>query len=279
LYVDKTKHIFENIVGAKGTYFFLARNRRTGKSLICSAIGEMFLGNKKLFKDLWISKDNVWDFEAEKRPVIHLDMSTVVGESKAVFVVLLKDELLSEAKKFGIADLDDNLPVQAILKKLIAKLKEKSGKPVVVIIDEYDAPVTHLLGNLEELTKVQNTLSEFYGVLKGIDADLRLVYITGILKFSSMSLFSKLNNLRDLTFEVNAGTMVGYEEHEIRETFPRAGLQRRQSLAGNGRSPTQDHALGRYDRARGEDFRWPHRSRERAALQRGWAGTCVGGKT
>ena len=221
VYVDKTKHIFENIVGAReGRYFFLARNRRTGKSLICSTIGEMFMGNKDLFKDLWISKDNVWNFEAETRPVIHLDMSQVVGKSKAVVVVKLRQVLMEMAGYAAIAHIDFTLPVQTILKLLIARLKEKSGKEVVVIIDEFDAPITELLECPDELKKVQDMLSYFYGVLKGMDSDLRLVYITGILKFSSRSLFSGLNNLRNLTFEVKAGSLVGYEENEIRNYFP-----------------------------------------------------------
>jgi hypothetical protein len=235
------------VVNANDKYFVLVRNRRTGKSLTCSTIGEMFSGNKTLFKDLWISRDKVWDFEAETRPVIRLDMSQVYGETKNNVVDDINYRLKDIATIFDLTNIDFTQSINIILIDIVSELHRKSGKEVVVIIDEYDAPVNKLINNVEELNKVEELLSTFYGILKSLDAHIRLVYITGIMKFSSMSLFSGLNNFKDLTFDMRAGTLVGYTEQELRDNFPHHLEAFRQKLLLNSVDDVVSRLKDKYD--------------------------------
>ena len=218
LYVDKTRILWENILSPwKGPYHFISRPRRFGKSLLCSTLGEAFLGEQSLFAGLYLH--DKWDFAAEKRPVIHLDMSFKGSDLNSI-----KGRISRRLKKIWVkfnlpVPWNEDLSLAAQLEELIEQLHESSGKQVVVIIDEYEAPLLSLLDNPNDQELIRKELSDFYGQLKGLDSHLRLVFITGILKFSDLSIFSGLNNIDDHTFDFQTGTLCGYTEEELRCNF------------------------------------------------------------
>jgi len=223
LYVDKTKEIYNNLLESERKYHFLVRPRRFGKSLLCSTLSNLFGGKQKevLFQDLWIGKSGLWDFAKEEHPVIHLDMSKAAGASSNVekFEESVRDMLENEAISADVHININKKEMKNILLALIKQLKRKHKKPVVVIIDEYDKPILDLINKPKEMEAVRESLQSFYSVLKSEDVSLRLVFITGLYKFTEMSMFSTLNNLRDLSLSLPAGTLVGYTENEIKENF------------------------------------------------------------
>ena len=226
LYVDKTQHIYDNILKKRGEkYFFLVRPRRFGKSLLCSTLANLFLGKSKeeLFKGLWIHDSKVWDFEKEEHPVLHLDMSKVAGvnsnvesfENKVTFMIRRL------AKQHGVNLADAGVEeIEGIFAYILGEIHDKFKKPVVVIIDEYDKPVLDLLDSPEQMEAVRKSLQTFYSILKSEESNIRLVFITGLYRFTELSMFSTLNNLRDISFDINAGSLVGYTEKEILKYFP-----------------------------------------------------------
>ena len=217
IYVDKTEILLNNMVSSdlEAKYHFLARPRRFGKSLLCSTIGEMFLGNPELFKGLYVQ--NKWDFEAEKCPVIHLDMSKLGRDVESILITISR-RLVIVAKKYHVV-LDTSLPINTQLETLIGELSTQFDRGVVVIIDEYDAPVLDLVDNPEQQKIMQEELSVFYGLLKAMDSHLRLVFITGIMRFSQMSLFSGLNNIVDMSLFPETSAICGYTEPELQDNF------------------------------------------------------------
>ena len=223
LYVDKTQHIYDNLLKEKRKYFFLVRPRRFGKSLLCSTLANLFLGkaNEELFKGLWIHDSKVWDFEKEEHPVLHLDMSKVAGVNSNVnsFEIKAKEMLNNILLVHDINLPPVNFPIETAFSYVINKLKLKHKKPVVVIIDEYDKPILDLIDSPEHMEAVRKSLQTFYSILKSEESNIRLVFMTGLYKFTEMSMFSTLNNLRDISFDINAGSLVGYTESEIRIYF------------------------------------------------------------
>ncbi len=215
LYVDKTKYIYNLFRDDK--YFFLARPRRFGKSLLCATLSELFKGNRDVFKGLWIDSS---DWSWQSYPVINLDMSKVAAPTATAADTRkgIVDLLLSNAKKLGIADLVIDTPY-LMFQKLIEKTKEITGKTVVIIIDEYDKPLLDVIDDTPRHIAIHKELSAFYSQLKPAEDNLRFVLITGVFKFTQTSIFSGLNNLNDITFDMSAAELVGYTEHEIRTFF------------------------------------------------------------
>ncbi len=215
VYVDKTKHIYD--IFGNGTYFFIARPRRFGKSLLCSTLRELFAGNRDLFKGLWIDNS---DWQWEKHPVIHLDMTAAAGKTATATEVRkgIVDLLLKNAKILGIADLEKDFPF-LMLKQLIEKAHELYGQKTVVIIDEYDKPVLDAIDDKTRRDAIHKEISDLYSQLKPAEEHLRCVLITGVFKFTQTSIFSGLNNLNDITFDPAAAALIGYTEDEIRLFF------------------------------------------------------------
>jgi hypothetical protein len=215
VYVDKTKHIYD--IFGKGTYFFLARPRRFGKSLLCSTLAELFSGNRELFKGLWIDQRS-WEWA--KHPVIRLDMSSAAGKTSTVADVRTKivNLLQSNATALGLKHIDLAVP-STMFNQLIARAKELYGQNVVVIIDEYDKPLLDVIDDPERRKEMHKELSDLYSQLKPAEENLRCVLITGVFKFTQTSIFSGLNNLNDITFDPNAAAVVGYTEEEVRHFF------------------------------------------------------------
>lgn len=212
IYVDKTACFHELITRQDARRFFLARPRRFGKSLMLSTLKAIFEGRAELFDGLAISKT---DWEWEKYPVIHFNFINAATSSIDEF----KPLLLVETRK-GITEaggtFDAQYPPAANFGQAIDELSAKNmGKGIVVLIDEYDAPVARLLDNPEDAEKVRGMLADFYSQMKDRTGKIRFLMITGVSKFTKMSLFSALSNLTDLSLDDQYATMLGYTEAEL----------------------------------------------------------------
>lgn len=207
LYVDKTRHIFELL---QHQYYFLSRPRRFGKSLLLNTIKEIFLGNKELFKGLWIYDKISW----EPHPVIKISFSNIdyknLGLKTAIDTEL---DLLAQSFNISFNDTEKQNKFRALIKKL------GNEKKVVLLIDEYDKPIIDYLTEIEEAQKNRDVLKNFYSVIKDSDQYIRFLFITGVSKFSKVSIFSDLNNLDDLTLDRNYATMLGWTQDEIEHYF------------------------------------------------------------
>jgi hypothetical protein len=207
LYVDKTEYIYQ-LVRQKGAWF-LSRPRRFGKSLFVSTLDEVYRGNRELFQGLWIDRS---DYEWEPYPVIRLDFNLYPSTTAAELQSNIKRYLTQIAAQHNIALADG--PYYAQFIDLILALSAE--RQVVVLIDEYDKPLINSLHDLKEAKAIRDTLKGFYGILKSLDSRLRMVFITGISKFSRVGVFSDLNNLTDLTMNYAFATAFGLTETEIR---------------------------------------------------------------
>ena len=216
LYVDKTEFVYK--LTRKSGYYFLSRPRRFGKSLLLSTFEAFFLGKRELFKGLAIDRHE--DVEWGEYPVLHLDLNAqdYTKEDDSLYNQL--DSYLSVWEDlYGIVSeiKDPGIRFSAVIRTAYAK----TGRQVVVLIDEYDKP---LLQNLsrerkERQENFRNTLKGFYGVLKSCDPYIRFCFITGVTKFSHVSVFSDLNNLRDLTLLRDYNAICGISESEFTENF------------------------------------------------------------
>ena len=208
LYIDKTQYIYS--LAQKYSCVFLSRPRRFGKSLLASTLHSYFSGKKELFKGLAIEK---LETEWTEHPVLHFDMSLGKHMGKEQLERFLGGRLAFEERKYGI----DN-PAQDIndrLTNLIVTAFEKTGSKVVVIIDEYDAPLLDVVHEDELLPQLRQVMRHFYSPLKACDPCLRLVFLTGITKFSQMSIFSELNNLTNISMDAEYAGICGITEEEL----------------------------------------------------------------
>jgi Predicted AAA-ATPase len=197
-----------------GKYYFMARPRRFGKSLLISTLKEIFKGNKQLFTGLWI--ENQWDW-SQQYPVVHLSFDAI--EYKEMTLAEgLSHELKLIADQHGFKLEASSLKLQ--FRELIHGLNRRQGQ-VVLLIDEYDKPILDYLekSKTEQAKVNQDTLREFYAVVKSADEYLRFVFITGISKFSRVSIFSHLNNLFDITLNPQFSTLLGYTQEELEHYF------------------------------------------------------------
>ncbi len=213
LYVDKTKQIYD-LFARGGKYYFLSRPRRFGKSLLISTLAEIFSGNQEFFKGLWIYDKIKWT----KYPVIHIDFSKIDFGTPGKLEESIKKFLDKTAENHDLT-LGKERTYKESFVELIEKLSVK-GK-VVVLIDEYDKPIIEYVevNKIETAKEIRGVLKQFYSVIKGSDAFLRFVFITGVSKFSKVSIFSDLNNLVDITLMENYSTLLGYTEAELRHYF------------------------------------------------------------
>jgi hypothetical protein len=213
IYVDKTK-LIHDLFARGGKYYFLSRPRRFGKSVLISTLAEIFSGNKELFKGLWIYDKIQWP----QYPVIHMDFSTIDFTSPQKLKDSIKKFLDETAISHGLTLDKDNSDKESFV-QLIKKLSAKGR--VVILIDEYDKPLIQYVeaGEIKTAREIRKVLKNFYGILKGMDAYLRFVFLTGVSKFSKLSVFSDLNNLIDITLVGDYATLLGYTEEELRHYF------------------------------------------------------------
>lgn len=209
LYIDKTEYIYR-MAHTSGTYFFLGRPRRFGKSLLVTTMQSYFEGKKELFKGLAIEK---LEKEWTEYPVLHFDMSGGKHMDKEQLEEYLDYRLQEEEKKWGITK-----PVKGANNRLIDLINtayEKSGKQVVVLIDEYDAPMLDVVHEKEQLDMLRNMMRNFYSPLKYSEAKLRFVFLTGITKFSQVSIFSELNNIINISMSDEYAGICGITKEEL----------------------------------------------------------------
>jgi Predicted AAA-ATPase/PD-(D/E)XK nuclease superfamily len=211
VYVDKTEFAYKLV--EQGKYYFLSRPRRFGKSLFISTLECLFLAKKELFKGLYV--EDKWNWE-QTYPIIRISFSNIGHKEKGLYRAI-DEELNSIAKKYNITFTQD--VISGKFRELIVQLNETRGK-VVVLIDEYDKPIIDFLGdNTEKAIENRDILKSFYSVLKDADPHLKLVFITGVSKFSRVSIFSDLNNLQDLTTNRFFSGCCGITQNELEVYF------------------------------------------------------------
>lgn len=213
IYVDKTEFIHD--LTRKGKYYFFARPRRFGKSLLLTTLKSFFEGKKALFKGLYIDeKEKDWTVY----PVVHLDYSLVdYSTSLEIFKISLLENLQTIARQYDLQL--KNIVIANAFKELILALSEKYNRQVVVLIDEYDKPLVDSLTNEQKFEENRHVLQNLYGTIKGLDGHLRFVMLTGVSRFSKVSVFSRLNNLDDISMNKAYSTMVGFTQTELETYF------------------------------------------------------------
>jgi hypothetical protein len=214
IYVDKTEYIYK-LITEGGGYYFLSRPRRFGKSLLLSTLDCLFKGEKNLFKGLYIY--NKWNWE-ESYPVIKIDFAETQVKSQEELQKELKAIIIETGKKYEYK-YNKEYTINRNLRLLIEKIYELSKKQVVILIDEYDKPILDNIENKKEVEKIREELKGFYTILKGLDRYIRFFLITGVSKFAKVSLFSGLNQLKDISLDPKYGNICGYTQNELEFYF------------------------------------------------------------
>ena len=211
-YVDKTALVYQ--LAQSGQYIFLSRPRRFGKSLLLSTLEAYFQGKKELFEGLAMERlEQDW----AKYPVLRLDLNARRYEDASSLVAILNQHLEQWEALYG-DEKKDRAPEERFA-YLIEKIARATGRNVVVLVDEYDKPLLQAIGNESLQTEYKNLLKAFYGVLKSKDAYIRFALLTGVTKFSKVSIFSDLNNLNDISLSSKFATICGITEEELYTTF------------------------------------------------------------
>jgi hypothetical protein len=211
VYVDKTEYVWK-MVKTPAVNFFLSRPRRFGKSLLVDTLRCYFEGRKELFEGLYIyDKEKEW----RKYPVIRLDLSNGKYYEKEGVHPTINVIIEQQERKFGIGKPDDPMNYDARLTRLIETAYRQTGEKVVILIDEYDAPMLDSINDLELQDYIRNRIRNLFSPLKAQSQYLRFVFLTGISKFSQLSVFSELNNLQQLTFAQEYEGVCGITEEEL----------------------------------------------------------------
>ena len=209
LYIDKTEYVYR-MTHTSGKYFFLSRPRRFGKSLLVSTFKSYFEGRKDLFEGLAIEQlEQDWT----QYPVLHFSMAGGKHMEKEQLERYLRYCLESQERQFGLHS--DSPDPNIRLKNLITTAYEKTGKQVVVLIDEYDAPLLDVVHEDTQLPVLRDVMRNFYSPLKACDPMLRFVFLTGITKFSQLSIFSELNNIKNISMDEPYAGICGITEDEM----------------------------------------------------------------
>ncbi|WP_058615920.1 ATP-binding protein [Tepidimonas taiwanensis] len=212
-YVDKTPYAIKLI--EQGKHYFLSRPRRFGKSLFLDTIAELFAGNRSLFEGLYAEAH--WDWSV-RYPVIRISFAAGRLETREALEAHIAAELEGNAQRLGVmlADTaDSHLRFRALIQAAVAR----HGQRAVVLIDEYDKPILDNLGDKAVAAAMREGLRNLYSVLKDQDAHLRFVFLTGVSKFSKVSIFSGLNNLNDITLDARYSAICGYTDADIDTVF------------------------------------------------------------
>ena len=211
-YVDKTALVYQ--LAQSGQYIFLSRPRRFGKSLLLSTLEAYFQGKKELFEGLAMEKlEQDWT----KYPVLHLDLNAQKYDSPAALEEILNDRLSKWESVYGSHPSEKSLSLR--FQGIIQRAVEQCGRNVVILVDEYDKPLLQAIGNESLQDEYRSQLKAFYGVLKSQDAYIRFALLTGVTKFSKVSIFSDLNNLNDISLDDEFATICGITEEELYGSF------------------------------------------------------------
>ncbi len=211
LYVDKTKYLY-NLITDRKKYHFLSRPRRFGKSLTLSTLDAIFRGKKELFKGLYIDST---DYDWKEYPVIHINFSEITFTDMEDLRSQIRDVLFGVAEQYDVT-IEGDTSYNRVLKKLIVELAKKAK--VAILIDEYDSPLSNRI-NSDDIEEIRDVLRGFYSVIKASDAYIHFCLITGVTKFSKMSIFSAMNNLIDISMSEEYSTAFGYTQRELEDNF------------------------------------------------------------
>ena len=216
VYVDKTAILKTLADGSLGTQFFIARPRRFGKSLAVSTLQCLFEGRRDLFRGLAIEPD--WDW-SKTCPVIKLDMSTCAADDAQELKGLLRSMLRREAVRLGLPQPEGATPGDAFLQFCTDLAANTKGGKFVLLVDEYDKPLLGHLGK-PDVNDIRDELKAFYSVIKTCEGLQRFAFMTGVSKFSKVSIFSDLNNLNEFSMDARVATLFGYTHEEVKANFP-----------------------------------------------------------
>jgi hypothetical protein len=211
-YVDKTRFVAG--IADQNKYYFLSRPRRFGKSLFLSTLKSAFEGRRELFQGLYLYDNRDWE---QVHPVVQISFGAGVMRSVQDVRIRFGSILEDHFEAFGLKATKQDLREQFL--QLIRLLEQKTGQKVVVLIDEYDKPILDSIHKPELAMEIREELKNYYAVLKDCDPYLRLVFITGVSKFSKVSLFSGLNNLEDITLSPEYSALCGYTQQELETVF------------------------------------------------------------
>ena len=211
-YVDKTALVYQ--LATSGSYYFLSRPRRFGKSLLLSMLEAYFEGKKELFSGLAIERlEKDW----KRYPVLHLDLNAKKFDTPEDLIRLIDRQLLVFEQEYGSVSSDVTIDDRFV--SLIRNANEKTGQRVVILIDEYDKPLLQAIGNTTLQNEYRETLKAFYGVMKSMDGYIKFAMLTGVTKFSKVSVFSDLNNLKDISMRQEFVEVCGITEKELHENL------------------------------------------------------------
>lgn len=238
-YVDKTRFVYK--LADEGSYYFLSRPRRFGKSLFLSTLEAYFEGRKELFEGLAI-----YDMEKEwtRYPIFYIDLNTANFREEGSLYAILNDSVSAWEEKYGTRESETTLALR--FKGVIARAAEKEGRGVVILIDEYDKPILQTLRDRDLQDKHRSMLKAFYSVLKTQDRYIRFAFITGVTKFGKVSVFSDLNNLMDISMDPRYISVCGMTEKELVANF-HEGIEELSETYGDTEEETINKLRTRYD--------------------------------
>ncbi len=213
IYVDKTRFIYQMVKEPFGQFFF-SRPRRFGKSLTVSTLEAVFSGQKELFKDLYIYNA---DYDWKEYPIIHLDFGRSDSTTKTNLEKWLSSEIRQIAEKNELSIKGSSPAI--LFGELIKGLFSKYNRGVVILIDEYDRPITNNVEDGKRVDEIRIMMEAFYQIIKGYESMERFVFLTGITRLSQISIFSKLNNLEDISRQPEYAALVGYTQEELTDFF------------------------------------------------------------
>ncbi len=211
-YVDKTAFVHE-LVQVPGRYF-LSRPRRFGKSLFLDTLKELFEGNEELFRGLYVH--DRWDW-SKQYPVIKLDFAAGVLRNREELDKAIYEMLAANQQRLGVNCKAESVP--GCFGDLIRYAREKHGQRVVILVDEYDKPILDNIERVDAAAEMREGLKNLYSVMKSQDANIQFIFMTGVTKFSKVSLFSGINQLHDITLSKRFATICGYTQHDIETVF------------------------------------------------------------
>ncbi len=218
LYVDKTQYV-ERLLSYGSKYFFLARPRRFGKSLFLSMVECFFQGRRELFKGLYA---DTMDWDWQPCPVLYLDINSHSYQSKEALDNLLKGKLNGWEKEYGIEPMVDDASVR--FSNIIEAAYSKTGRQVIILVDEYDKPLVNNLHDSELFVHFRQQLTSIYSNFKSSAKYIRMVFLTGVSRFAHLSVFSGLNNITDISFMDDYAAICGFTEQELSDNF-RHGME------------------------------------------------------
>ena len=212
VYIDKTALMYRLVT--TGSYYFLSRPRRFGKSLLVSTLEAYFQGKKELFDGLAVSE---LEKEWKRHPVIHLDLNAKKFDCPGDLIRLIDRQLLVLEAEYGKVETDETIDDRFV--SLIRNMHDRTGERVVILVDEYDKPLLQAIGNEALQNEYRAILKAFYGVLKSMDGYIRFALLTGVTKFGKVSVFSDLNNLEDISMREEYTAICGISETELLDNF------------------------------------------------------------